>query len=74
MFQGPDGYFSNIYEPAWCSKVLMGTFPIFQVPIFQVELINFPILQVELTNFPNFQIVSNNVSIFVAKYAIFHPK
>ena len=45
----------------------MGTFPIFQVPIYQVELIIFPIFQVEWTNFPNFQIVSNDFLIFCPK-------
>ena len=32
-----------------------GDFLIFQVPIYQVQLINFPIFQVELTNFQNFK-------------------
>ena len=48
-------------------RSFMGTFPIFQVPIYQVELIIFPIFQVEWTNFPNFQIVSNDFLIFCPK-------
>ena len=51
-----------------------GTFPIFQVPIFQVQPIHFPIFQVELNNFPIFQIISNDFPIFRVKYFFFPAK
>ena len=45
-------------------------FPIFQVPIFQVQLNNFPIFQVCFNNVPIFQVEVYRYPIFQVKYPI----